>query len=180
MERWREKFCKIISLGTQRCTGLRVLVTPAVYSHLYDLTGNLIFALKVDPLNLEFQNKIKKFLWLARVPQSKFEANRSMDSLVMIRQTNRQTAIRTLYIDSLTGVINSLLETFYIIDYKNKVNQNSKSTLLSIGLILSHFNKYRCKSHIHITLYIICNLTMLINYYLKPISPYYYMYYDLA
>ena len=97
-------------------------------------------------------------------------------------QTNKQTNSdqNFIYIDSLTGVINSLLETFYIIDYKNTVNQNSKSTLLSIGLILSHFNKYRCKSHIHITLYIICNLTMLINYYLKPISPYYYMYYDLA
>ena len=56
------KVCKIISLGAQLCTGLRVLVTPAVYPQLDDLSGNLIFAFKVDPLNLEFQNKIKKFL----------------------------------------------------------------------------------------------------------------------
>ena len=44
-----------ISLGTQRCPLLKV--NSAVYPHF--LLGNLIFAIKVDPLNLDYQNQVK-------------------------------------------------------------------------------------------------------------------------
>ena len=36
------------------------------------------------------KTKLITFPWISRVTQSKFEANRSRDSLVMIGQTNRQ------------------------------------------------------------------------------------------
>ena len=42
-------------------------------------------------MNLEsFKTKLRTFLWVSRVPQSKFVANQSMGSLVHAR-TNKQT-----------------------------------------------------------------------------------------
>ena len=41
--------------------------------------------------------KLRTFPFVSRVPQSKFEPNRSQGSKVMIGQTNRQTEITTLY-----------------------------------------------------------------------------------
>ena len=57
-----------------------------------------------NPLNLESQNQAKKtFPLLSRVPQSKWEANRSKGYWDLIGQTNKQTEdtkteITTLYI----------------------------------------------------------------------------------
>ena len=51
------------------------LVPPAVYPHLVDFTWKQHFAIKVDLLNLDSQNKAKKYPWFSQVPQSKFDAN---------------------------------------------------------------------------------------------------------
>ena len=45
---------------------------------------------------------LRTFLWASRVPQSKFEANRSRGSWVIIGRTNRQTEIKILYIQIYT------------------------------------------------------------------------------
>ena len=57
------------------------------------LPRNQIFAIKV-------KTKLKTFPWVSRVPHSKFEANQSRGSWVMIGQINKQTEkqISTLYI----------------------------------------------------------------------------------
>ena len=56
------------------------------------LTGNKIFAIKVDLLNLESQNQAETFPWVSQIPQSKYEANQSRGFWVMIdKQTYRQT-----------------------------------------------------------------------------------------
>ena len=55
------------------------------------LLGNLNFAIKVDKLNLLFQNHTKNNPGgSSEFPQSKFEANRSRGSWVMIGKTNKQ------------------------------------------------------------------------------------------
>ena len=67
-----------------------VIVTHVVYPHLVDLAGklNLRYKLRISKLRTNF--KLRTFSWLSRVPQSKFEANWSRGSRVMIRQTNRE------------------------------------------------------------------------------------------
>ena len=50
-----------------------------------------------DPLNLETFTKLRTFSWASRVPQSKFEANQSKGSEVMVGQTNRD--YNFIYID---------------------------------------------------------------------------------
>ena len=72
-----------------------VIVIPAVYPHLVDLAGKLNLRYKSGPTQLRISKlrtnfKLRTFSWLSRVPQSKFEANWSRGSRVMIRQTNRE------------------------------------------------------------------------------------------
>ena len=64
------------------------MVTFRIKFYLKNYLLNYIFAIIVDPLNVESQNQAKN-IPCSWVPQSKFEANRSRGSLVMIRQTNR-------------------------------------------------------------------------------------------
>ena len=67
---------------------LALKVTHADYPHLNDFTEKVNFPyIIVDPL----KTKLRTFLWISQVPQSKFEANRSRSSSVMIGQTNKQT-----------------------------------------------------------------------------------------
>ena len=75
-------------------------VTPAVYPHSNDFTGKLIIAIKVDPLNLESQNRAKNIpvgpscfpngnLKLIGPGVSKLRSDK--------KQTDRQTEIKTLH-----------------------------------------------------------------------------------
>ena len=77
---------QILVLYVYTSLGNRILiVTPAVYPHLVDFTGNLNF-----PYKTQLRTKLRTFPWGSLVPQSKFEANRSGGSRVFIGQTNRQ------------------------------------------------------------------------------------------
>ena len=76
---------------------LRRCITPAVYPHLNDFTGKL----KVDPVNLK--TKLRTFPWVSWVPPIKIWSKSVQGFLSYDRtnkQTNRQTEITTLYIDT--------------------------------------------------------------------------------
>ena len=59
------------------------------------LPGNWIFDFKVDPLNLVSQNHAKNIPVGLSSSKSKFKANRSRGSRLMIGQTNKQTHTHT-------------------------------------------------------------------------------------
>ena len=59
-------------------------------------TGKLTFFW----FNLESKSKLRIFQWFSRGPQSKFEANRSRGSWVLIGQTNKKTD-KQIYIETL-------------------------------------------------------------------------------
>jgi len=62
--------------------------------------------IKVSPLNLEFLNQAKNIpAWVYQVIQTKFEANRSNDSQVIIELTNTSTEITILYIHIIDRVL---------------------------------------------------------------------------
>ena len=76
-----------------------LIVTPAVYPHLDDFNRETNFSLwKSTNSTLNLKTKLTTFPWFTRGPQSKFEANQSRVSWVMIGQTNRQTEDTTLFI----------------------------------------------------------------------------------
>ena len=77
--------------------------------------------------------KLRAFPWFSRVTTSKFEANRSRGSLVMIGHTNKQTVKQRLQL--YTGCPNT---------HGNSVT-NSISSLLWISIVIPNFkshNKY--------------------------------------
>ena len=69
------------------------------------LPGNWFFPISVNPLNLESQNQATNIPVGLPVAQSKFEANRSSGSWVMIVQTNKQRLKLTIYIKKLFAYI---------------------------------------------------------------------------
>ena len=77
------------------------------------LVLNYLFYL-LDPLNIKSQNQTKNIAMGSRIPQSKFEKNRSKGSSVMIGQTNNQTNrdYNFLYIIARYSVLNSPNQKF--------------------------------------------------------------------
>ena len=100
------------NLGTRRCPGYLTHSRrlPRIWSIL---PGNNIFALKVDPLSFESKTRLRTFPWFSRVLQSKFKANRSRCSWVVIGQTGRQSETTTLYIYDSIKWPNSIKYTIF-------------------------------------------------------------------
>ena len=76
--------------------------------HIYSISYNSIGNPALPKGVIESLNQAKTFLWVSQIFQSKFEANRSKGSWVMIGHTNRQTnrGYNFIYIDIYIDNIN--------------------------------------------------------------------------
>ena len=62
------------------------------------MSANQTVSIKFNQLNSVFLNQAERtFPWIYRVPELKFEANRSMGSRVLIEQTNKQRSQLYIY-----------------------------------------------------------------------------------
>ena len=84
---------KYTSLGTQRCPGYSKLLPPFTRTWTI-LSGNKIFAIKVDLLNLESQNQAKNIS--VGLPISPIKIwGKSVQGFLSYDRTNKQTDWQT-------------------------------------------------------------------------------------